>query len=397
MNVKVVINSEFVGMNSGWPTRYIGLISGIYSRHSVTIFAPGDTLLLKEKFPAARVNENSGVGSRKIVGGGVALIKDLLMPKAHFLRFAEFPYCPALHDLIKKDTSFYDASIYFDMSSLVYYGINDQSRTVVCDFCDSRLRCLYNEMQKAKTLVDATSILYDIFYIRRVKKKFVPHSAKILAITDADRDCISTVLNKNIVKTLPNGIKLLDIEITESFLKKKFSSPNIIFLGSLDYQPNEYSILHSLKHLWPEIHRDFPHMTFQLVGRAPSARIHEAVKEADGVDLIGPVENIYDYYLNAKCFLGPIFSGAGMKNKFLESFNAGTPVVTTPEGAIGLSLAHGKQGFIGASDTDLLTGMRKILSSSFQEYSSYVKNCISLAENFSWKKICDQFELFLAS
>ena len=61
MNILVVLDEPHIGMVSGWPTRYIGIISQLYKKHKLSIFAPGDTTLLKSVFPDADVCASTSI------------------------------------------------------------------------------------------------------------------------------------------------------------------------------------------------------------------------------------------------------------------------------------------------------------------------------------------------
>ena len=241
-------------------------------------------------------------------------------------------------------------------------------------------------MYGVKSFKNYLSFQFDILQMKRFKKKFFPPDIKILAITDLDCKYISTALSKNMIYTVPNGIHLQNFENIKSYKSKKYESHNVVFVGSLDYQPNIESILYTLENLWPEIHHTFPRLIFKIVGRSPHEELIKKIENSDGVELIGPVDNVWEYYKGAKCFLGPIFSGGGMKNKFLESFSVGTPVITTPEGAIGINMENDRHGKIGGTKSELLEAVFQMLSCSKTEYSMYIDACICLSSENSWEK-----------
>ncbi len=393
--VKIVVESEFVGFNSGWPTRYIGLITELYKKHQLTIFAPGDTSLFKKLFPESSICAKTDLPTENNTISRFNLFKELIFPSRNKPLKSIFPYCPKLHEIIKQDPNIYNVSIYFGRNSFVYYGEEDCSSNILCDFCDSFLRHLYNELSNTQSIHGKLGIIFDIFYARRFKKKYFTPNITILSITKKDSSYISSVLSKNMVYTIPNGIKLQDIDYKSDLLKKKYISPYIIFIGSLDYEPNIKSILFSLENLWPEIHAKFPEMIFRIVGRSPAQRLKRVVKDINGVELVGPVKSVEEYYLNAKCFLGPIFSGGGLKNKFLESINTGTPVITTSEGSFGIGMVSKKHGIIAQTKSDLIGGTLELLSCSEREYFQYVNENLILAKEYSWEKVGELFDRIL--
>jgi len=67
---------------------------------------------------------------------------------------------------------------------------------------------------------------------------------------------------------------------------------------------------------------------------------------ADGVTLLGFVPDLSGLYERSAVTVAPILGGSGVRMKLLEAFQNGVPVITTPEGARGLSLENGREAFI---------------------------------------------------
>lgn len=81
---------------------------------------------------------------------------------------------------------------------------------------------------------------------------------------------------------------------------------------------------------------------------------------SDKVQLTGFVENPYEYIARSSCLIAPLFQGAGVKVKVIESLACGTPVIGTdiaaegiPEltygdGRMAMTIVSGAKGFISA-------------------------------------------------
>jgi len=392
-DIKIILDSEYSGMNSGWPTRYIGLISELYKHNKLVIYAPGDTSMLKVLYPRSTVYGSyateTSIPSGRRNNRFIHLLKDILIPSRYNVR--DYPiYCPELYRIIKQDKRNYDASIYFGRYAYIFYGEGDLSNIQVCDFCDSRYRELHNRLKKSKSLNDKLKIIYDIIYVTRIKIRYIPSKLIIIAITDKDCEYISMALKNNKVIAIPNGIEYIRIDQNEEYYKIKYNSPYVTFIGTLNYEPNEQSILYILNDIWPKLADRYPNLIFRIIGRSPSDKIKQTVRSIDRVELIGPVDNVYSYSIMSKIFLAPIFSGAGMKNKFLESFNSGTPIITTPEGVIGIEFIPKKHGNVGSSTNELIEAAISLLECSYSDYKNYVVECRSLAKKYSWDKVGDQ-------
>lgn len=68
---------------------------------------------------------------------------------------------------------------------------------------------------------------------------------------------------------------------------------------------------------------------FFIIGRGLPERIKELITKDNRVVYKGFVDNPYEQIANCKAMLSPLFSGAGVKFKVLESLACGTPVIGT--------------------------------------------------------------------
>lgn len=72
-----------------------------------------------------------------------------------------------------------------------------------------------------------------------------------------------------------------------------------------------------------------------VVGGGMSQEVRDRVS-SDRLTCTGFVENPYTYIAGAKCLLAPLFQGAGVKVKVIESLASGTPVIGTEIAAEGI-------------------------------------------------------------
>jgi glycosyltransferase involved in cell wall biosynthesis len=115
---------------------------------------------------------------------------------------------------------------------------------------------------------------------------------------------------------------------------------SILFVGSLDYLPNEDAVVFFARSILPLIREQDDRMTFRIVGVGQSEPI-AAVRGLPGVHLIGAVANLVPEYASAGMLAVPLRAGSGTRIKILEAFQHRTPVVSTTKGAEGLAVTNG--------------------------------------------------------
>ena len=116
---------------------------------------------------------------------------------------------------------------------------------------------------------------------------------------------------------------------------------SILFVGSLDYLPNEDAVAFFARSILPLIRNKDEQMTFRIVGVGQSESI-VAVRSLPGVQLIGTVANLAPEYASAGMLAVPLRAGSGTRIKILEAFQHRTPVVSTTKGAEGLTVTNGE-------------------------------------------------------
>jgi len=87
-----------------------------------------------------------------------------------------------------------------------------------------------------------------------------------------------------------------------------------------------------LRHCWPLILRDHPKARFRVAGA-----IGQFVpKESPGVDILGKVDSLGEFYQSCHVAINPAQAGTGLKIKTVESIAHYRPVVTWPLGVEGV-------------------------------------------------------------
>jgi glycosyltransferase involved in cell wall biosynthesis len=125
------------------------------------------------------------------------------------------------------------------------------------------------------------------------------------------------------------------------------SSPHetltVLFVGSLDYHPNEDAALQLADAVLPCIHRSGQSTARALiVGNRPPDGVL-ALGTRRGITVTGPVDNVTPYYQQATVAVVPLRAGGGTRIKILEAAAHRVPVVSTPIGAEGLDVTDGHE------------------------------------------------------
>lgn len=379
--IKIVLNEQYEGMNSGWPTRYIGIIRELSKKYDLVVYAPGNTELLQKTVPTARVCVSQNSVCVRPKGGLLRFISSLVSPQADSVMRPDFVRYVGYRETVESDERCYDAAIYFGMSGYIMYRDSHRHGIVICDFCDSRTRELKSKLPY-KSLRRKLSLLLEILYIKRIKKTLLPPDLIGLAITEQDAHEIGRSFTGKILVTR-NGIDIKQPKDKEAIIDS-FNKKYILFLGSLDFEPNVHAVDAITEDIWPRMRGS--DLRLNIVGRNPSEKMEVGISALSNAALDKNVSDTAAFYKRGMFFIAPIYVGAGMKNKLLEALAVGTPIITTREAAKGIDLEEGENCLFADNNDEFVNTLRDLKNMDVDTYLKMSLACIELAKKYQWSE-----------
>ena len=110
----------------------------------------------------------------------------------------------------------------------------------------------------------------------------------------------------------------------------------LLFVGS-ENPINIVGLRWFLSEIFTRVRQEIPAIELDVVGKVAD---HFAPQQ--GINLIGPEQDLSPYYKRARIVVNPVRFGTGLKIKAIEALAHGRPLVTTKAGAAGLEKWEGK-------------------------------------------------------
>ena len=128
------------------------------------------------------------------------------------------------------------------------------------------------------------------------------------------------------------------IEVPYYFAKKTLDRElGLIFVGTLNYPPNEESVRYLVNKVAPLLERRLSKpWCLRVVGRHASSALRTLSETHRNIHLIDDAENLTDLYAQTDIVLVPLFAGGGTKLKTIEGFAHHCAVISTEQGVRGL-------------------------------------------------------------
>jgi polysaccharide biosynthesis protein PslH len=113
----------------------------------------------------------------------------------------------------------------------------------------------------------------------------------------------------------------------------------LLFIGRLDWYPNEEGLSWFLEEVWPEIVEN-KHKTIMLhvIGSHGKGKLIKKIQSAPNVIYHGQVDDLTPFYHRVMLTIIPIFIGSGTRVKAIESALYGRSFISTTKGIEGVEL-----------------------------------------------------------
>lgn len=228
----------------------------------------------------------------------------------------------------------------------------------------------------------------------RVEKNLFKIVDGIFCCSQLDLDTFAE-LNDNKIGTgyvLPNGVdtKFFSHSVNTSEHELK----NVLFCGSLDYEPNKTGLLWFYKNVWPLLNARIPGLILYIVGRGAREPYKELINDST-VKFIGEVEDVAPWYKKCNVAIAPLLQGSGTRLKILEAMSLGNPIVSTAIGAEGIECVSGRDILIANEPGDFADKIISLVSDP-DKSTSISNNARKLVEEkYSWDVIGPSLTDFL--
>ncbi len=233
---------------------------------------------------------------------------------------------------------------------------------------------------KAVYLVENRKLLpYEIKTTDEFDKSFI--------VSDVDRHyLVKNGAEREKIITVPVAVK--DEVINRvSKVKEKYE---LVFLGKMDYPPNEDAVIYFVENIFPVLKREKQNLKFIIVGAKPTRRVLK-LRKTDGVEVTGFMEDPYQYVEASEVFVVPMRFGAGVQNKILEAMALGKPVVTTSLGVEGIKGREDEHFLVADKPEEMVEKIMDLLESRKRRRSIGRRARALIEERYTWKRIGEQF------
>jgi len=211
---------------------------------------------------------------------------------------------------------------------------------------------------------------------------------RVIAVSEADRQTFMNFYGWDHVDAIETSV---DLDYFQPWPQPR-RRDRVVFVGSMDWMPNQDGVRRFLKTIWPRIRQARPEATFQVVGRRPPLEFTAGFDGRDGVEVVGTVPDVRPYLAEASVAVVPLWVGGGTRLKIYEAMAMATPVVSTAIGAEGLPLTPGHHYLQANDDATFAQAVADLLANPDRAHNLGRIAHTFVASRFGTEPIAAQFE-----
>lgn len=233
------------------------------------------------------------------------------------------------------------------------------------------------------------------WYVRGQWRKFERYERR----TFADADRVVTVSDDD--AALARGrfgienVDVVDNGVDGAYfgsVEGPHSPDRVLFLGSLDWRPNQDAVRALLDDVFPAVRAQAPTARLSVVGRKPPDWLRRRVAATDFAELHADVADVRPYLGESGVMAVPLRIGGGSRLKILEALACGLPVVSTRVGAEGLRLENGRDLTVVDGVADMAAALVGCIRAPEQARRMADQGRRLVREHYDWDVLADRLE-----
>jgi glycosyltransferase involved in cell wall biosynthesis len=166
------------------------------------------------------------------------------------------------------------------------------------------------------------------------------------------------------------------------------STPTMLFVGALDYEPNRDAVEWMVRDVMPLIRQRMPATVLRIVGRG--AENVDWVAGVSGVDLVGGVDDLRPELDRADVSVVPIRIGAGTRLKVVEALAHHIPLVTTTVGTEGIGVVDGEHGLVADDERRFADACLRLLADGTERQRLADRGAELFEASYTWDAITNR-------
>jgi len=246
--------------------------------------------------------------------------------------------------------------------------------------------CLWERLaDRESNLVKKLFYRVESAKMARYERKAIARFHHVIAVSEVDRQQMLAMKSDCPITVVPTGVNCREYPVAPASQSRP---PRIVFIGSMDWEPNIDAVAFFCREIWPIVLAEFPDSVFEVVGRNPHASVRRLASQ--NVKVTGTVPSVRDYVDPASVVVVPLRIGGGTRLKIFEAMAMGKALVSTTIGAEGLDVTSGRDVILADDPRSFADSILLLLRDDALR-RRYEIAAAQLASQYDWSEIAKRF------
>ncbi len=224
--------------------------------------------------------------------------------------------------------------------------------------------------------------------MRRIESEECRRLDQVVAVSASDAEIFRNEYGVSSVSDVPTGV---DLEYFSSRVSRPKDNAELIFVGSMDWLPNEDAVCWFSEHVLGRVRQAVPDVKFTIVGRTPGSAVRRLAERDSSTQVTGTVPDVRPYLERGAVFVVPLRIGGGTRLKIYEAMAMGIPMVSTTIGAEGLPVRDGEHLLIADTPEQQAAAITRLLETP-QLAGELADRALELVKlHGSWDAVTNRF------
>jgi glycosyltransferase involved in cell wall biosynthesis len=312
---------------------------------------------------------------------GISKLKNIFFP--HKFSIGKPYYSEQMARIVNENmsSSKYDLIFFCDFSMRYLHDVYERTNYIV-DVQDSPSLLFKSYFNAEKQLRKKIMSYMNYVWAKRYERIYLSKVKNMIFVSLVDQVFVKRNCPHSNIWVVPNGV---DTEYFKPVSKETQSKNALLFTGVMGYRPNHESMVYFIKEILPLVRKKIPDIFLIIAGKDPMPELQSLAKRVPRIKLTGFVQDLRPYFNESMIYVAPIVSGAGIKNKILEAWAMGKPVVASSKCCDGIKATDGQDCLIANTPSIFAESVIRLFSSPSLR-NTLAENGRRTAEEFySWK------------
>lgn len=180
-----------------------------------------------------------------------------------------------------------------------------------------------------------------IFYfeyqlMRRIECRLINVADVTLTVSAQDQSDYLKFCPQAHIEVLPIGFEFNPLKLNQTHSQDSVSQLNLLFVGRLDWYPNQEGLTWFLNQVWPQIKAERSHLV--IVGSGVADYLKPFLQKFKNLTFYSNLPTLEAVYEACDLTIIPLFTGSGTRVKAIESASFSRSFLSTELGVEGLGL-----------------------------------------------------------